>query len=49
MRITISGRPVAAMDSCFALIGVLQHGIAVGPLYGQSRSQRPATVEENAA
>ena len=28
---------VAAMDSCFALIGAHQHGIAVRPLYGQSQ------------
>ena len=33
-------RAVAAMDSCFTLIRVYQHDIAVRPLYGQSRFQR---------
>ena len=33
-------RAVAAMDSCFTLIRVHQHDIAVRPLYGQSRFQR---------
>ena len=32
-------RAVAVMDSCFALIKAHQHGIAVGPLYGKSRSK----------
>ena len=32
-------RAVAAMDSCFALIRAHQHGILVGPLYGQSPVQ----------
>ena len=30
-------RAVAAMDSCFALIGAHQHGILVGPIYGWSK------------
>ena len=30
---------VAAMDSCFALIGAHQHGVVVGHLYGQSPVQ----------
>jgi len=29
----------AAMDSCFPIIGAHQHGIAVRPLFGQSRFQ----------
>ena len=29
----------AAMDSCFGVIGVHQRGIAVRPLFGQSRLQ----------
>ena len=29
----------AAMDSCFAVIGAHQHGIAIRPLFGQSRLQ----------
>ena len=33
-------RAVATMDSCFTLIRVHQHDIAVRPLYGQSRFQR---------
>ena len=33
-------RAEAAMDSCFTLIRVHQHDIAVRPLYGQSRFQR---------
>ena len=29
----------AAMDSCFTVIGAHQHGIAIRPLFGQSRFQ----------
>ena len=39
---------VAAMGSCFALIGAHQHGIAVGPLYGKSRLQRLFSAEASA-
>ena len=35
-HITLAG---AAMDSCFAVIGAHQDGIAVRPLFGQSRLQ----------
>ena len=40
---------VAAMDSCFALIGAHQHGTAIRPLYGQSQClQRLFTGEASA-
>ena len=47
MRTTISPRQwaVAAMDSCFALIGALQHGIAVGSMNRQTRVSNGNTAE----
>ena len=35
------GKAVAAMYSCFGLIGAHKHGIAVGTLYGQSHADEP--------
>ena len=39
---------VAAMDSCFALIGAHEHGIAARLLYGQSCLQNPFNGEASA-
>ena len=36
---------MAAMDSCFTLIGAHQRGIAVGSMNGRTVSQRPFTAE----
>ena len=37
---------VAAMDNCFALTGTHQHGIAVGPVNGQSRISLAALPDD---
>ena len=48
MRITISTRVVAAMDSCFVLITTHQHGIAAGEMSHIRSSTPPVTTEASA-
>ena len=45
MRIAISTGQWHPWTAVSPLIGAHQHGIAVGPLCGQSRFQRPFTPE----